>query len=123
MISIQIPAHLIPEDCKYRVDVPIYRNGEFIRMSEQLLVPLTDEHALTDHLCDEEFFVELSGNEFNKLIERDELPTWATATMLFKYSTATGYVDPQTRKITWMRKKRFQHFVHTFRQQPYQLVH
>ncbi len=123
MISIQIPQNLIPEDCKYRVDVPIYRNGEFVRMSEQLIVPLTDEHALTDHLCDDEFFIELSGNEFNKLIERDELPSWATASMLFKHSTALGYVNPNTRKITWMRKKRFQHFVKTFQQPIYQLAY
>jgi hypothetical protein len=123
MISIQIPQELIPEDCKYRVDVPIYRNGEFIRMSEQLIVPLTDEHTLTDHLCDEEFFIELSGNEFNKLIERDELPSWATPYLLFHYSTALGYVNPNTRKITWMRKNRFQHFIHTFQQSTHQLAY
>lgn len=107
MISIQIPASLIPEDCKYRVDVPIYRKGEFVRMSEQLIVPLTDEHILSDHLCENgEFFIELSGNEFVKLIERDLLPSWASPSMLFDNSTATGVVDTLTRKITWIREKR-----------------
>lgn len=106
MIAISIPASLIPDSYKHTIQEPSYRNGYFHTMREKVIVPLNNELCLDNTYEDDSFFIEMSGNEFVKLIERDELPTWATPETLFNHSNASGTVNPETRKIKWIRQRK-----------------
>ncbi len=104
MISIAIPKHLVPEHCQHTFEQPRYFGTTFHCMTDVTFVDLCG-HTMDDKYEEEEFFIELSGNDFVKLIERDVLPEWASPKMLFANSTAHGKVDEATRKITWIRPK------------------
>lgn len=104
MISIALPKHLVPEHCQHTFEQPRYFGSTFHCMVEVTFVDLCG-HTMDDKYEEDEFFIELSGNEFVKLIERDVLPEWATPELLFQHSTANGIVDPITRAITWIRPK------------------
>lgn len=106
MIAISIPASLIPDSYKHTIQEPSYRNGHFHTMREKVIVPLNNELCLDNTYEDDSFFIEMSGNEFVKLIERDELPIWATPETLFNHSNASGTVNPETRKIKWIRQRK-----------------
>lgn len=104
MIRISIPSSCIPDEDKHSVESPVYVKGQFVRFSTICFVSLTDEFTLDNAYDPDNFFVELSGNEFAKLIERDLLPSWAKPVDLIEWSTASCIVDSD-RKITWVRIK------------------
>ena len=104
MIRISIPADYIPDDEKHEVEVPIYVKGQFVKFKNVVYVSLTDQLVLDNAYDPNNFFIELSGNEFVKLIERDILPNWASPQDLVNWSTASCTVD-SNRKITWVRVK------------------
>ena len=74
MIRISIPADYIPNDEKHEVEVPIYVKGQFVKFNKNKFVSLTSDLVLDDAYDPDNFFIEMSGNEFVKLIERDILP-------------------------------------------------
>lgn len=106
MIAISIPASLIPDAYKHTLTEPCFRNGVFHMLRDKTIVPLNNELCLDNTYEDDSFFIEMSGNEFVKLIERDELPNWATPELLFTHSNASGTVNPLTRKIKWIRQRK-----------------
>jgi hypothetical protein len=106
MISICIPDSIVPPACLCSIPTPIYSRGEYIGTRDVIYAPLTEEFAFDNTYEDHEFFLELSGNEFVKLIERDSLPDWITPEQLFNFSNAHGHIDPVTRKITWIRPRK-----------------
>ena len=68
------------------------------------MVSLTDEFVLDNMFDPNNFFICLSGNEFTKLMERDEIPNWISLQQIINYSTAHCTVD-ESRKIKWFRPK------------------
>ena len=104
MIAIAVPKALIPTHDQHTFNQPSYFGRSFHCMREVTFVDLCG-HTMDDTYEYEEFFIELSGNDFVKLVERDALPAWASPELLFQHSTANGVVDPVTRKITWIRPK------------------
>lgn len=102
MIRLALPKELVPFSAQSVVSTPSYLGKEFWQMREITFVDLCG-HLMDDAFEDDTFFIELSGNDFVKLIERDTLPSWATPKMLFDASTASGSVNPVTRKITWVK--------------------
>lgn len=104
MISIAIFKSVVPEHCQHTFEQPTYFGTSYHCMKEVTFVDLCG-HTMDDKYEENEFFLELSGNDFVKLIERDALPEWATPELLFSASTANGKLDPVTRKITWVRPK------------------
>lgn len=104
MISIAVPKSVVPEAFWHTFEQPRYLGSSFHCMVDVTFVDLCG-HTMDDKYEEDEFFIELSGNDFVKLIERDALPEWASVELLFSHSTANGKVDPVTRKITWIRPK------------------
>lgn len=104
MICIGIPSALIPPSCMHTIDEPVYSKGHFVRMRENTFVALTNELTLDCAYEDDTFFIEMSGNEFVKLLERDEIPSWITREQLIEYSNGNGYLDSNG-KMVWVRKK------------------
>lgn len=104
MICIAIPREIIPESFMHTFDEPVYYKGCFIRMRKNTFVPLTDELTLDCAQEEDTFFIEMSGNEFVKLLERDPIPTWITRDQLIEYSTGNGYINEKG-KMVWVRNK------------------
>lgn len=104
MICIGIPSALIPAECKFTFDEPVYSKGCFVRMRENTFVPLTDELTLDCAFEEDTFFIEMSGNEFVKLLERDVIPVWITREQLIYYSNGNGYINSNG-KMVWVREK------------------
>ena len=100
MIRISIPASVIPDSEKHEVDTPIYVKGQFSKFSKNLYVSLTPEFVLDDKYDPDNFYIEVSGNEFMKLVERDILPKWATPELLIEWSNAKCKLSPD-RKVIW----------------------
>ena len=106
MIRISIPADYIPNDEKHEVEVPIYVKGQFVKFNKNKFVSLTSDLVLDDAYDPNNFFIEMSGNEFVKLIERDILPKWAWPELLVECSTAKCMIHG--RKITWIKGNQLQ---------------
>ena len=104
MICIAIPRALVPKNCMHTFDEPVYSQGCFVRMRKNTFVPLTDELTLDSAYEDDSFFVEMSGNEFVKLLERDDIPSWITREQLIEYSNGNGYINDKG-KMVWVREK------------------
>ena len=104
MICIGIPRELIPLSCMHTFDEAVYSKGCFIRMRENTFVALTDELTLDCAHEEDTFFIEMSGNEFVKLLERDTIPSWITREQLIQYSNGNGYINDQG-KMIWVRPK------------------
>lgn len=104
MICIAIPRAIIPQACMHTFDEPVYSKGCFVRMRENTFVALTDELTLDCAYEEDTFFIEMSGNEFVKLLERDPIPCWITREQLIQYSNGNGYLDPRG-KMIWQREK------------------
>lgn len=104
MIYISIPAEFIPKEEQVEVETPVYLNGQFAKFSNITYVSLTEEFLLDNNYDPNNFFVSLSGNEFTKLVERDNLPNWASPQDIINWSTASCSID-SNRKITWIRVK------------------
>ena len=100
MIYISIPKDVIPAKEITSVEEALYARGEFQRMVNVEVVSIAD-HILDNKYDPDEFFCELSGNDFLKLIERDSIPEWITLEQIIFNSNAFGSFDPQTRKWTW----------------------
>lgn len=105
MISIALPKSIVPTVCQHTFPQPIYFGTSFHCMKDVTFVDICG-HTMDDKYEEQEFFIELSGNDFVKLIERDILPEWATPDLLFSHSTANGTLDPITRKIKWVRQRK-----------------
>ena len=106
MIRISIPADYIPDDEKHEVEVPIYVKGQFVKFNKNKFVSLTTDLVLDDAYDPDNFFIEMSGNEFVKLIERDILPKWASPELLVECSDASCTIVG--RKITWVKNNQLQ---------------
>ena len=104
MIYLSIPAEYIPTEEQHVMEAPIYVKGQFVKFKNVVYVSLTDQLVLDNAYDPNNFFIELSGNEFSKLVERDILPKWASAQDIIDWSTASCTVD-SNRKITWVRVK------------------
>lgn len=104
MIYISIPADLIPNTEKHSIDTPIYAKGQFKKFENVEYVSLTDQLVLDNAYDPNNFFIEVSGNEFVKLIERDILPNWVSPSDLVGWSTGNCYVT-EGRRLVWIRKK------------------
>ena len=104
MICISIPANCIPDEEKHEVEVPIYVKGQFKKFTKNKFVSLVPDLVLDDAYDPDNFFVEMSGNEFIKLLERDILPKWASPQTLLEWSNASCTVS-EDRKVTWVRVK------------------
>lgn len=106
MIRISIPADYIPNDEKHEVEVPIYVKGQFVKFRKNKFVSLVPDLVLDDAYDPDNFFLEVSGNEFVKLIERDILPKWASPELLVECSDASCTIAG--RKITWVKNNQLQ---------------
>jgi len=106
MIRISIPASVIPDSEKHEVEVSIYVKGQFVKFNKNKFVSLTSDLVLDDAYDPDNFFIEMSGNEFVKLIERDILPKWASPELLVECSTASCTITG--RKITWVKNNQLQ---------------
>ena len=107
MICISIPSSVIPQDEKHEVEVPIYVKGQFVKFRKNKFVSLTADLVLDDAYDPDNFFLEMSGNEFVKLIERDILPKWASPHLLLEWSNANCTIDTN-RKIKWIKNNQLQ---------------
>lgn len=105
MISIAIPKATVPPSCQHTFQHPTYFGNSYHCMKDVTFVDLCG-HTMDDKYEESEFFIEMSGNEFVKLIERDALPEWATPELLFNASTANGTLDTIERKIKWVRQRK-----------------